>query len=145
MSKARATESSSLDRLKTYKLWGHEDTIHNADGYCGKLLHLLPNQQCSLHFHAVKHETFTAIDGEVWVEYYPFAYSDGGGDDLTIDKGPATITLLRGWAYDALELPPFTPHRFWTTNPNGAILAEFSTPHADEDVVRLEDSRPLPQ
>lgn len=156
-------ESSNLERPKIDKLWGHEDIIHNANGYCGKLLHLNPNYQCSLHYHKLKHETFTAIDGNVWVEYYPnttairedVVVDTGmdyvwGGYDIWInqvtgigDMGCGVVSMLRGWAHDSLELPPGTPHRFWTTDPEGAILAEFSTPHSDSDVVRLEESREL--
>jgi mannose-6-phosphate isomerase-like protein (cupin superfamily) len=113
-------------------LWGREDIIHNDHRYCGKFLHLKPNYQCSLHYHLIKHETFTAIDGTVWVEYYP------------IETNERIITMLRGWAHDSLTVPAGMPHRFWTTDPDGAVLAEFSTPHNDDDVVRITDSRPWP-
>jgi mannose-6-phosphate isomerase-like protein (cupin superfamily) len=112
------------------------------------LLHLSPNYQCSLHYHERKHETFTAIEGTVWVEYYPdydasVTLNTPRGKKVREERGQGVVTILRGWAYDTLVVPTGMPHRFWTTDPEGAVLAEFSTPHRDSDVVRLQESRPL--
>jgi D-lyxose ketol-isomerase len=102
-----------------------------------------PNVQCSLHYHREKAETFTCIEGVVWVEYWP------AQDGIDPEQSPfflrePVVTMLRGWAFDAIDIPPFTPHRFWTTE-GYAELFEASTPHSDDDVVRIENARELPQ
>lgn len=112
--------------------------MHNGDGYCGKLLHLNKGFQCSLHYHPIKHETFVAIKGKVFVETYPDYMVGLNGCEL----GEKRLVCLRATEYGAITIPPNTPHRFWTTNKH-AILAEFSTTHSDEDVVRIEESRAM--
>src|SRR5262249_25938200 len=99
------------------------------DSYCGKFLVIEPGFRCSLHYHPRKHETFVAIVGEVVVES-----GVGDGQNLTI-LDPTTRVPF--------EVPPGLPHRFWSADGRPAVLVEVSTPHSDDDVVRLEESGPL--
>ena len=124
-------ESSMNDRAYTEKLWGCEELIVNdpAVGYCGKLLWLLPDHCGSLHYHNVKDETFMCVEGVVGVEYFPVT-----------SPHLRKLTVLRGVARDALRLRPGVAHRFVALE-GPAILVEFSTPHSDEDVVRIEASK----
>jgi D-lyxose ketol-isomerase len=126
--------SDKNTREPVVKVWGSEEWITNNDKYCGKLLAVNKGWQSSLHFHPVKHETFLALVGCVWLEYIP---------DSTTAFPYGTTTervLLRGWARDAVEIPPRTPHRF-KAEIEDALVVEFSTTHSEEDVVRLEESR----
>ena len=123
-------ETSVADREFVQKLWGQEEIIINDPdaGYCGKLLWLMPGAMSSLHYHPCKTETFLAMAGLVGVEYMP------------IGSEPRT-TLLRSAGREAIQMPPNTAHRFWAEGDEPALLVEFSTPHSDGDVVRLEESR----
>lgn len=112
------------------KLWGGELWLENNDLYCGKLLYLKEGYVSSIHYHQQKDETFVALEGVVIVEIYDM-------------NGTLLETLpLRGWAHDKVRLEPFTPHRFYVEEGRGVVL-EVSTPHSDEDVVRLEESRAI--
>jgi D-lyxose ketol-isomerase len=104
------------------KLWGAEYWLHNGK-YCMKVLALEPGFQSSLHYHEKKEETFLVIAGAVVLESPP----------------GVTHLLLPGDFYD---LPPLTSHRFWTED-HPALIAEASTHHDDNDVVRLENSREI--
>ena len=48
------------------KVWGYEIILTNNGLYCGKLLLLKQQHQCSFHMHKVKDETFYVLDGTVW-------------------------------------------------------------------------------
>lgn len=118
------------DREFVAKLWGWEEILCNNEQYCSKLLWITPGFQCSLHYHKIKHETFVAMDGLIRVQY-------------SINNSMQEV-ILSGRRRDALTLPPNTPHRFWSLGGEGACLLEISTTHSDEDVVRLEPSREMP-
>ena len=104
---------------KVEKVWGHEVWIVNNEHYCGKELHLTRHYQCSLHCHKIKHETFYVWNGVVRLEV---------GDEIKL--------VYPG---DVIEIPPNTYHRF--TGVTDALIFEFSTPHSDDDVYRLEYSK----
>jgi quercetin dioxygenase-like cupin family protein len=116
-------------RPTVQKVWGAEEIIINdpAAGYCGKILWLEAGHAGSLHYHSVKHETMLCLEGLVKVEVQRRG------------QAPET-TVLRGWARDAIVLPPYTVHRLEALD-GPAMIVEFSTPHNDNDVVRLEASR----
>jgi mannose-6-phosphate isomerase-like protein (cupin superfamily) len=122
-------ESGLETRDYVVKKWGMEEILVNNEQYCSKLLWITPGFQCSLHYHSIKHETFIALDGLTRVEYYI--------GDKRFD------TVLAGWRRDVLDLPPGTPHRFWSFGRDGSLLLEVSTPHSDADVTRIEDSKEL--
>lgn len=126
-------EHSKFDRLYTPKQWGEEELIVTTEEYTGKLLWVKPDWMCSLHYHPRKSETFMCILGGVWVQI----------------AEPATGAIvenhfLRGASRDSLDIPRGTPHRFLNDGPDTALLVEFSSPHDDEDVVRIEPSQPIP-
>lgn len=108
------------------KLWGYEEILVNNDKYCAKFLHLTPGWECSLHYHPVKKETFICCEGMVQVDI------EAGG--LIHHK-----TLMIG---DQLTINPWTPHRFRCADDELAVLLEVSSPHDDNDVVRIQESRP---
>jgi len=49
--------------IKIEKGWGYELHIHNADGYCSKILHFDKGAAFSLHMHIEKHETWYVARG----------------------------------------------------------------------------------
>lgn len=125
--------TSKNDRTLTIKVWGSEEEIVNNQKYCGKLLAVNKGWQSSVHYHKIKHETFLALVGCLWLEMW-----EKEADVKTVNP---TRMLLRGWARDAVEIPPNTPHRF-LGEIEDALVVEFSTTHSEEDVVRLTESGP---
>ena len=122
-------ETTAADRPEHTHIWGAEEWIINTDQYCGKLLWIKSGFQSSLHYHKIKTETFLCLRGTVLVEYYPKG-----------TEHKKEITVLKGWARDAIHLPNGVPHRFMAKSED-ALVVEFSTYHSDEDVVRLEESK----
>jgi mannose-6-phosphate isomerase-like protein (cupin superfamily) len=104
------------------KTWGHEEIIVNNEHYCGKLLYIYAGHQCSIHSHPVKHETFYVMKGIVRMEVE--------GKYILLKEGQSVI------------IPPDTQHRFGSVV--NSILIEVSTPHNDEDVVRITESGAIP-
>lgn len=107
------------------KLWGKEEWIVNNQRYCGKILYLNPGFQCSRHFHTIKSETFLVLDGVVKMEFGA--------------KGQDIYYLTEGMS---VEIPVLTIHRFQAIA-SPAKVVEFSSPHREEDVTRLEESSPV--
>jgi mannose-6-phosphate isomerase len=101
------------------KVWGAEEIIVNNDYYCGKILHLAPGHRCSLHYHPIKKETFYVLSG-----------------DVVLRVGDQSHFLSQGTSY---TISPSTPHSFHAVD-GPATMIEFSTPHSDDDVVRLAPS-----
>jgi mannose-6-phosphate isomerase-like protein (cupin superfamily) len=127
-------ESSKDTRVVVQKKWGQEEWIVNNEKYCGKLLYVKKGWMGSLHYHPIKDETFMCLGGMCWVEYIPDSTKENPQGTTMVNS------LLRGWARDAIEIPHGTPHRF-KADVEDVMLIEFSTPHSDKDVVRLEKSR----
>lgn len=48
---------------KIDKGWGHELVFANTDNYCGKLLNFHTGAKFSMHFHAIKDETWYVLSG----------------------------------------------------------------------------------
>jgi mannose-6-phosphate isomerase-like protein (cupin superfamily) len=107
------------------KVWGREEWIVNNELYCGKKLFVRSGWRCSLHYHKVKHETFYIQQGRIWMEYCGKAWIMLAGDTLTIEPG---------------RKHRFTGLRFHEGVQIESVIFEFSTPHDDEDVYRLEES-----
>lgn len=54
---------------KIDKGWGHELIWATNDSYCGKLLNFNSGSKCSMHFHAIKDETWYVLSGKFIVKY----------------------------------------------------------------------------
>lgn len=101
------------------KAWGRELWITNSPLYCAKRLIIKAGWQCSLHYHKIKDETFTAIRGRVLIEV--------GAERVQLDIG------------DSVRIRPGAAHRFAALV--DSELFEVSTMHLEADVYRLEPSR----
>jgi mannose-6-phosphate isomerase-like protein (cupin superfamily) len=104
------------------KAWGHEVIRVNTEAYCFKELHVEPGMRCSLHYHAVKDETFIVAAGVAVIQL---------GDEVKTY-----------WPNYAVRVRPGVKHRFGSYA--GCVLHEVSTHHEDADVVRLEQSGAMP-
>jgi len=83
----------------------------NEPEYCSKWLVLLPRQECPMHYHKVKKETFFALQGTVslWAD----------GTEIVLTPG-RQFTLLPG-----------VRHRFGSVE--GAVVEEVSTHDENSD------------
>ena len=106
---------------KVEKGWGHEEIWASNDKYCGKILHFKTASRFSMHFHAVKDETWYVLEGKFLVEY--------------INTGIAATRDLYLNPGDTWHNPPLVPHRI-TCLSAGRII-EVSTPDSDEDNYRV--------
>ena len=105
------------------KAWGRELWLVNNEKYCAKFLYLESGQQCSLHRHFVKDETFYVLSGSCRLEF-----------------GDAVQVLEAG---DTRRIYPGTFHRFSNRSEHICVILEVSTFHSDDDVERLEPSQPI--
>ena len=103
------------------KGWGHELIWATNDKYCGKLLKFNTGAKFSMHFHAVKDETWYVLDGSFKVEW--------------IDTTNATHHVLVLVAGDIWRNEPLVPHRIVCLL-EGTII-EVSTPDSVEDNYRV--------
>jgi len=103
------------------KGWGSEEIWATNDKYCGKLLNFNAAAKFSMHFHAVKDETWYVLDGRFIVECID-----------TKNASTYTKTLTKG---DVWHNPPLLPHRL-TCIERGSII-EVSTPDSVEDNYRV--------
>jgi mannose-6-phosphate isomerase-like protein (cupin superfamily) len=112
------------------KGWGYELWIVNNNLYCGKQLTVLPQKQCSVHYHLEKDETFYVIDGELRLEVGKWeAYTE-----RLWYSNYETIILKQGESY---HLSTKIPHRFTSNVTYPTTFIEFSTTHRDEDSYRI--------
>lgn len=135
------------------KLWGSEDWLVNSNKYCAKFLNLNHGYECSVHYHAVKDETFYVLGGEIelWVvTLVPYSNmqalckkeEDSWYKNILAHKEEylaklKKITLGHG---DQYRLQPYIAHKF-TAKTFAAKILEVSTTHCDEDSYRLIESR----
>lgn len=106
--------------MKTVKKkWGKEVWLVNNDKYCAKFLYVDKGAQSSYHYHPIKQETFIPWEGEVLLNIK--------GTEFILEE-PYTIN-------------PNTPHSFYGIT--DAVILEVSTPHSDEDIVRLTESKEI--
>ncbi len=126
----REDRESGMKNIHTIvdKLWGREVIVVNNRDYCGKLLILTPGYRCSLHCHRKKRETMFVLDGRVRFQY------------LNADKHFVTLLMKPG---ESFTVERGVYHRFSAIGNVGARIIEFSTPHSDADVFRLEESRAI--
>src|SRR5260370_26153316 len=123
-----------MKQIEVAKLWGSETWLENDENYCAKLLFLTEGFQSSLHFHKQKIETFICVAGKVKLEILPY-YRSHPDQAMVVQK-----RFLQ--PYQSVTLLPYQPHRFTAITPT-AVVVGGRTKHDDEDVVRLEESRPI--
>ncbi len=103
------------------KGWGSEDIWATNDKYCGKMLHFNEGAQFSMHFHAVKDETWYVIEGRFIVRYI---------DTKTADLYEKILTTGDVW-----HNPPLLPHQLVCLEEG--MICEVSTPDSVEDNYRV--------
>jgi len=109
------------------KAWGQEDIRLNKD-YCIKIMTCKPGMQVSLHWHAVKKETFILIDGSLTIK--------------TIDRTAKPTETKLTKRFDSFTLEPNVPHTFYTEEDRDAIFIEVSTVDESSDSYRILSSGP---
>jgi quercetin dioxygenase-like cupin family protein len=112
-----------MTRLDGYveKGWGHELIFATNDLYCGKLLSFNKGAKFSMHFHAVKDETWHVLSGKFIVNM--------------IDTKTArnySYNLVPG---DTHRIYPLQPHQIECVE-EGTII-EVSTPDSVKDNYRI--------
>jgi D-lyxose ketol-isomerase len=112
------------------KAWGAEYWLENNELYCAKILEIFGGWQCSLHYHPVKDETFTVLEGVVQLETYTAGLYPDGFRFERLEPGAR------------VRLNPLTVHRFGSVY--GAFILEMSTKHDDGDVNRIVESQRIP-
>ena len=115
--------SSPSDPIKfVSKGWGYEKWIANSEKYCGKLLFIAKDKQCSWHYHSLKDEVFYIQSGKIMLYY-------GWDEDLNL----ASKKILE--VGDKFHVPVGLKHRMYALE--DTELFEFSTQHFDEDSNRI--------
>ena len=103
------------------KGWGHENIFATNDKYTGKLLAFNEGSKFSMHFHALKDETFFVLEGVF--------------DLLTIETETADVKKQRLNPGDSVRIKPLTPHQVICIK-KGTII-EVSSPDSVEDNYRV--------
>jgi quercetin dioxygenase-like cupin family protein len=104
------------------KGWGSEFIWATNDKYCGKLMTFKQGAKFSMHFHAVKDETWLVQSGKFKV--------------ITIDTQNAKrreLVLAEG---DTWHNPPLLPHQLICLE--AGVIIEVSTADSVEDNYRVE-------
>lgn len=107
----------------TNKPWGNEELLFQGHGYAVKKICILPNQQTSMHFHNIKHETIMVNKGILLVYL----------DDRI--HPPKSLELNAG---DSLAINPLQIHQMYA-GAEPVVYFEAQTDHL-EDVVRIQDN-----
>lgn len=103
------------------KGWGYEYIFATNDKYCGKLLWFIEGAKFSMHFHAVKDETWYVQSGKFIVK------------TINTSTSEQTETVLN--TGDSWHNPPLLPHQLICVE-SGTII-EVSTPDSVEDNYRV--------
>jgi D-lyxose ketol-isomerase len=135
------------------KVWGSEDWLVLNNLYCAKFLNLNRGYECSVHYHAIKDETFYILAGEIELftldlkelpvksfdvkDKVITAYVELGSEGL--EKKMKRHVLKHG---DQFRLQPYVAHKFRSLT-FAAKLLEVSTTHMEDDSYRLTESRKL--
>lgn len=117
------------------KSWGFEKWVVNKE-YCGKLLYVVCDHRCSIHFHKEKDETFYVQSGFIRLTYLSreeVAYKKSlGYTDEDITHNMKVITMSKG---DSFHVPVGMWHQFYAIE--DSEIFEFSTHHEDDDSFRI--------
>jgi len=103
------------------KGWGSEFIFATNDKYCGKFLNFETGAKFSMHFHAVKDETWYVQSGKFIVQYIDTTNAEVKDEYLEVG--------------DTWHNPPLLPHRLICVE-EGSII-EVSTPDSVEDNYRV--------
>lgn len=103
------------------KGWGSEDIWVTNDKYCGKMMHFNEGAKFSMHFHAIKEETWYVIEGKFTVRY--------------IDTKDASVYEKQLTVGDVWHNPPLMPHQLICLEEG--TICEVSTPDSVEDNYRV--------
>jgi mannose-6-phosphate isomerase-like protein (cupin superfamily) len=107
------------------KSWGSELWIANNELYCGKILRFDKGKHCSLHYHALKTESFYLRSGRLKLRIMD------SPDSETVEE----FILEAG---ECMDIPPGLVHQMVALEESE--LFEFSTQHFDSDSHRLPES-----
>ena len=112
-----------MTRLDGYvdKGWGSELIWATNDKYCGKMLQFNEGARFSMHFHAVKDETWLVLSGKFQV--------------ICINTANATQTTYNLNTGDTWHNPPLLPHQLICME--AGVICEVSTPDSVEDNYRV--------
>lgn len=103
------------------KGWGNEFIWANTDKYCGKLLNFKKESMSSMHFHAIKDETWLVLSGKFIVKWIRTKDAEIFEQELNVN--------------DTWRNEPFEPHQLICIE-EGTIL-EVSTKDIKEDNYRV--------
>jgi mannose-6-phosphate isomerase-like protein (cupin superfamily) len=106
---------------KVEKAWGSELIWATNDKYCGKLLNFNSGSKFSMHFHAVKDESWYVLSGKFILKMI---------DTKTADE--YSYELEQG---SSIRIEPLQPHQLLCLE-SGTII-EVSTPDSVEDNYRV--------
>lgn len=111
---------------KVNKEWGYELWLANdeKENYCGKILHIKKGHSSSMHYHALKHETFYILKGKLSLELID---TESTQRDTIIMNVGDTFTIER-----------FKPHRLCPAEGEEFVeFIEVSSFHRDSDSYRV--------
>jgi len=118
-------KNSKLTQKKAVKVtetgWGGEIEIHNGDGYCGRVLNVLQDRKCSLHYHIKKKETFYVLSGRIKVV-------------LSFDLRDETIILEEG---ESIDIPRQVLHQFIGLT-DSKVLEVSTEDIGEDDIIRVK-------
>jgi mannose-6-phosphate isomerase-like protein (cupin superfamily) len=103
------------------KGWGSEEIWATNDRYCGKLMHFRTGARFSMHFHAVKDESWYVLSGHFQVRFI---------DTATAEEYLETLAPGDTW-----HNLPLVPHQLICMEAGTVI--EVSTPDSVEDNYRV--------
>ena len=103
------------------KGWGSEEIWATNNQYCGKLMHFNTGARFSMHFHAVKDESWYVLSGRFKV--------------IVINTANASQTEYELSAGDTWHNPPLLPHQLVCIE--AGTIIEVSTPDSVEDNYRV--------
>ena len=103
------------------KAWGEEYIWATNDKYSSKLLRFNKGSKFSMHFHALKDESWLVLDGIF--------------DNLYIDTKDATIHKKTLNKMESMRMKPLIPHQIICIEEG--TICEVSTPDSVEDNHRV--------
>ena len=138
------------------KVWGSEDWLINNSMYCAKFLNLNYGYECSVHYHAIKDETFYILAGQVELyivdlrtlinplPFLPLLQDEEPKNyhQMILPKKDSILNKLDKIILnngDQYRLSPFVAHKFRSST-SGAKILEVSTTHFEEDSYRLTEA-----